>query len=170
MGEGSRNGTRTARGRCGVVVKVGSATVGPFTIVDVRSSKKGSVLIVSGEVLVPEEWVSYVTKHTDIFMHGHCGYWAQGVERLKGGWLVREVDETDALFQSAKVALLARDAEKDPKLLPKGWHYLDGKVAVRAFLEGATRWGIGWYEDTATDATFYDDVVQRVLFGELKYG
>ena len=45
---------------------------------------------------------------------------------------------------------------------------LDRAAALRAWEEGAKRWGVAWYEDV--DANREDVVVQLALLGETKYG
>ena len=80
------------------------------------------------------------------------------VERVDD--LADERDERDA--RDAEALATPQGAD-----LPRAYHRLD---LDRAFVEGAKRWGVGWFDDPRTDARRYDIAVQLGLFGEVRYG
>ena len=116
-----------------------------------------------------EEWIDFLTNYSDIFMNPGIGYWARGMERDdKLGWLCFEHgDEVRPPVQTPKDVLKKwRAGEK----LPERWFRIDRNLAIRAQAEGIKLKGVGWYDAGDTDAFTYDCVIQRVVFGEEKYG
>lgn len=118
------------------------------------------------EILV-EDWIDFLTCHSDIFGTNHCGYWARGIESDATGWLVWEDDEKcrhgrEPDRQAAVAAWRAGEA------LPEHWYRLDRDAAIKAWCEGVKRGGVKWFDNA--DANDYDVVIQLALLGEIKYG
>lgn len=129
-------------------------------------------ITITTEVEVPQEWLDFCLHYNDLFRTDHCGYWAHGVKRdEKLGWLVY-VDETGEGGRPS--AEQVRDAAREWRShfgpLPKGFYRLDEAAVAKAFEVGCKKFGIGWYEDGATDALRYDYVIQVALLGEVVYG
>lgn len=122
------------------------------------------------ELKIPNDWIRFVTEWTDGFIHGCYGYWARGIERENGlGWLVWVDDEKSSrgeepLRDEALAALRTRSP------MPKGWLLFDRDFAIRAYVEGAKRWGVDWYNGPKSDANRYDIAVQLAAFGEHRFG
>lgn len=119
--------------------------------------------------LCEEEWLKFILDFDDIFMTNYCGYWMRGMEwDKKLGWLVFEHGgEVRAPKETNNDVM---ELWRSGKPLPKRWHRLDRAAVVRAYAEGVLLKGANWYEAADTDATTYDVVIQRALFGEEKYG
>ena len=123
------------------------------------------------EIQIPVEgWIDYLTQCVDIFgTTYYAGYWARGVEHDKGrGWLVWEHGDTGAALGEEPDRKAAVKAWRSGAALPKGWHRLDRDAAIRAFVEGAKKWGVEWFENG--DGPRYDYCVQMALLGEERYG
>jgi hypothetical protein len=129
------------------------------------------------EVDVPQDWIEFCTKYSDLFGYSYCGYWAYGVERDQDrGWLLyageRATDCGDGCGaappkEAAIHAVLALWRSGAP--LPRGYYRLNVAAAVKAYGEGCKLWGVDWYEKKG-DANTYDVVVQLALLGEVVYG
>lgn len=120
---------------------------------------------------VDNDWIEFLTRYSDIFMTGYCGYWMYGMERDDAlGWLCFEHDEELSVRDVA--ALPAYDEVvalwRSGATLPAKWYRLDKAACVKAYAEGVKRYGTDWYENG--DATTYDVVVQMALLNEVVYG
>ncbi len=116
------------------------------------------------EIDVPEEWISLLVSHSDVFRHNFCGYWAFG-EDVEGGWLVLEHDDKRPTDEEIETARMAH--ERGDKLPPK-WFVMDRDFAIRAYVEGFKRGGEDWYENG--DQSVYDCAIQMAALGEVRYG
>lgn len=121
-------------------------------------------------VEIDPEWVTYVTKYSDIFgRHYYAGYWACGVAHdPELGWLVFEhADELDATVDGRTAAEAAWRAGLP---LPERWYRLDRAAAIRMWEEGVKRFGVGWYDSPEHDGAMEDVLLQLALLGEERYG
>jgi hypothetical protein len=118
---------------------------------------------------VDEDWISYLTKHGDIFQSQYCGYWMFGMEKSKTGWLCFEHNDdfvSDLIINPEYKAIV--DAWKAGSKLPDRWYRLDKDAAIKAYLEAYKRYGENWYHNA--DNVKYDVAIQLALLGEVKYG
>ena len=130
------------------------------------------VVEVTIKVEVNPDWIDLVTKHTDLFHRGYCGYWARAVKRSSSqGWLVY-VDQSDntGCPPTEEAAQAARTAWEAGQTLPEDFYCWDREFAIRAWVEGVKgkRGGVDWYEKG--DAGDYDAAIQMALFGKLVFG
>lgn len=124
---------------------------------------------VTVDVEVPQEWLDFCTRSSDLFSRDHCGYWAHGCEHSSElGWLVFVGEEGSG--PAPEVEEAAVKLWRGHGRLPPGFYQLDTNAAIRAFEEGCKRYGVGWFGDGKTDANTYDVVVQLALLGEVVYG
>lgn len=122
---------------------------------------------------VPNNWIEFVTKDSDIFMTNYCGYWIFGMEQDdKLGWLCYQHDEGRSIHEVVAhpeyESVVTQWRAGQP--LPEKWHRLDRPAAIKAWVEGVKLWGAAWYDLPATDASSYDEVVQLALLGDVIYG
>lgn len=115
-------------------------------------------------VEVPEYWIDDMVLNVDVFRTTACGYWARGLEYDEElGWLVWEVLESSTAHTDHSEALYAwRKGEK----LPPNYHCFDRQLAIDAFGQLVLLRGQG----PVPDARETDCAIQRVLFGEERYG
>jgi hypothetical protein len=121
---------------------------------------------VTFECEVAQDWVDLVTKETDLFVQGYCGYWLRGaVQSDKLGWLCCELsDESEYPTPTPEI----HEAWERRRELPEGWYRLNEKLACRSWALGVKKWGTDWLE--IGDAEKYDVVIQESLLGEIRYG
>lgn len=120
------------------------------------------------QVIVPGEWIDFLTQYNDMFRTDHSGYWMYAAEETAEGWLAFE------MFQDKRptpyAVKRALDALVDKRELPARFFTIDRAFAVKAYLEGVKRWGVEWYHKHNADAADYDIVVQMAALGEVRYG
>ncbi len=117
------------------------------------------------EVEVDPNAIDEFLRHCTAFFADPSGGWAYGVPCAGSNtWLVYE--QSDGRPSEISVARAER-CHKTGKRLHAGWHTLDWDAAVRAWCEGARRWGRDWYD--SNDAGRYGIVLQIALLGELRY-
>ena len=123
-------------------------------------------------VEVPTEcWIDLLVECADMFSDLYCGHWLRSVEwDAKRGHLAWEDDgKHDHDNEPRRKAALEAWHKGEDEQLPKGWHRLDRRAAIKAFCEGVKLWGINWMDSDHNDARGYDVVVQHALLGELRY-
>lgn len=118
------------------------------------------------EVEVPRDWLEL-----RVCARSYCGYFLREVEVSEDGysWLAWEFDEMPSNPRTNEPHADAIAAFYEGKPLPKHYHRIDENFMVKAFVEGVKLYGVGWYDDSRTDANTYDRVIQMALFGEQKY-
>lgn len=129
-----------------------------------------------GTMRVPGEWIDFLTKYSDIFRTDHSGYWMYGVSidngdgcTPEGGWLAYE--HGDDARPTEEEEGMVENAHQDGEPLPERWFLIDKAFAIKAYVEGAKKWGLDWYDERKdNDATTYDWVVQMAALGEARYG
>jgi hypothetical protein len=124
-----------------------------------------------GKMRVPGEWIDFLTKYSDMFRTDHSGYWAFGVSLKNDAgtdWLAYEMADDRRPNDETIEAVI--DAHEEGKKLPERWFVVDKAFAIRAYVEGAKKWGTCWYDDHDCDASTYDWVVQMAALGEVRYG
>lgn len=124
------------------------------------------------EIEVPKTWIEFC-QGSDLFLRSYCGYWAYGAEHTSGlGWLLYEHgdDGIPPYFSSTREYRTAKRAWKAGQPLPERWFRLDDETVERAYTLGCELWGKSWYDGNRSDALGYDEIVQRTLLGEARYG
>ncbi len=119
---------------------------------------------VTFDIEVPEDWIEFLVRYSDLFGSNYCGYWLRGIEHDSDGWIAWEHND-QSLSMSAETEMLA--AWRAGCLMP-GFFRIDRAMAIKAYIEGVKRWGVDWYKDG--DGPRYDVVVQMALLGEVRYG
>ncbi len=111
-----------------------------------------------------DEWVEEILTSTDVFRRDHAGYWMRGVELTqKRGWLV--FDDEGGYDACDETAI---EAWRAGKKLPGGYYRLDRAAAIKAWIEGAKRYGVEWFHKE--DATAWDVALQTALLEKIVYG
>ena len=122
---------------------------------------KLTVAIESNEV---DEFVKELTKSSDIFRRDHCGYWLVGIEcHILRGWLA--FDGESGCQRDDEMAIVRWNLNKS---LPQGYYRLDYEFAIKAWIEGAKKYGVEWFGTLGSNAR--DFAVQMAMFGEVVYG
>lgn len=124
-----------------------------------------------GTMRVPGEWIDFLTKYSDVFRTDHSGYWAFGLTLNNDDgtdWLAYEMADDRRPSKKVQDDVLALH-EKGEKL-PERWFVIDKAFAIKAYVEGAKKWGVRWYDDHDWDASSVDVVVQLAMLGEVRYG
>lgn len=118
------------------------------------------------EVLIPvKNWIEYLTKYSDIFgTTYYCGYWLLRIVRDDTGWLCWEHCDENSQNDHDQ----ALKAFKEGGVLPPRYFRLDKDAAIKAYLEGCKRGGLGWFNQA--DGSDYDVAIQLALLGEIRYG
>ncbi len=113
---------------------------------------------------VDPHWITYLTRHCDIFLTTYSGYWLRGLDHDDAlGWLCWESNDKCPHGEEPdrEKALKAWRAGEE---LPPHWFRIDRQAALRAWEEGVKRWGSDWRK-----ADREDTVIQLALLGEVKY-
>jgi hypothetical protein len=75
-----------------------------------------------------------------------------------------EVAEKDHVHEFvSQYGYLWRRREK----LPQGYYRLGRETAIKAWIEGAKKYGFGWFGER--DANAWDYAIQMAIFGEVVY-
>jgi hypothetical protein len=111
-----------------------------------------------------DEFIEEITTSVDVFRTTHCGYWLRGVDRTDdAGWLVFDDESEHDRCDEAAIHYW-NHSEK----LPAGYYKLDRELAIKAWAEGAKKYGVGWFGNG--DADDWDYSIQMAIFGEVVYG
>lgn len=146
---------------------------------------------VTMKMLVPGDWIAFVSLWPDILSTDVIGSWARGVARdEKLGRLIWEFENDerlDELMEKRGASFLNQVSQEDEKELhaeaikawrsgeplPKHYHRLDRKTAVHAFAlmaqSSRSDGGVDWYGSGRDDASTYSAAIQLALFGRIEY-
>ena len=116
------------------------------------------------ELEISSDWIDYCIKHNDLFFSSCIGYWAYGIS-VADGWLVFDTEHG-----AERQDIEAERAYLSGAPLPDGYYLINQELTIRAWEEGVKLYGLDWYNSGKTDATTYDVIIQKALFGDVKYG
>lgn len=117
-----------------------------------------------------DSWVEQVSHSGDVFIW--IGYWAMRVASGNHDHLIYDTLSEPLKVSNVHRSKLLIQAERawiKEKKLPKGFYILNEEVAISAYKEGVKKYGLKWMVDSRAGKNRYDAMIQKALFGGIKY-